>query len=57
MCLRIKEENEVIIARIDDNSPFSEAIKNMKFIYRNNLDIIGLNLIINNNNNNLNNSL
>ena len=51
---RVIEENVVLTASIVDNSPFSETIKNIRRIYKSNLELLRLNI---NNNNNLNNSL
>ena len=52
---RVIEENVVLSANIDGNSSFCQTIRNVRRIYKNNLDLLRSN--INNNNNNLNNSL
>ena len=51
---RVIEENVVLTASIVDNSPFSETIKNIRRIYKSNLELLRLNI---NNNNNIKNSL
>ena len=52
---RVIEESVVLSANIDGNSPSCQTIRNVRRIYKNNLDLLKSN--INNNNNNLNNSL